>query len=196
MMKFSHGFSFIFKDNKYIHMKNLALLLFLMITLVSCTNKPSLQKYFVENTESKNFISLDIGSDIINTEKMELTTTDKEALKAFDKMNVLAFKKDSTNITNYDVEVQKVKTILKDTTSYNQLMKFGSGNNGASIYFVGEDEHIDEFVVFANRTENGFAVVRILGKDMNPTNILNIIGLIRKANIDIDQLKPLQEIVK
>jgi hypothetical protein len=39
---------------------------------------------------------------------------------------------------------------------------------GASVSFVGTDDHIEEFVFFANKEENGFAVVRILGKDMNP----------------------------
>jgi hypothetical protein len=177
-------------------MKNLVIILFSVVTLVSCSNKPTLQKYFVENTESKDFVAIDLGSDIINTEKMSLTDSDKEALNSFEKMNVLAFKKEESNKSNYDVEFQKVKTILKDTTSYNELMKFGSGNDGASIYFVGDDEHINEFVLFANKEENGFAVVRILGKDMNPMNIMNIINLMKKANVDLEQLKPLQNIMK
>ena len=75
-------------------------------------------------------------------------------------------------------------------------MKFGSGNDGASIYFVGDDEHINEFVLFANKKENGFAVVRILGNDMNPMNIMKIVGFIQKSNIDLEQLKPLQTIMK
>ena len=177
-------------------MKNLVIIVFSIFLLTSCSNKPTLQKYFVQNTESKDFISLDINSDIINTEKITLTDTDKEVLNSFDKMNILAFKKDSVNTKDYDVEVKKVKTILKDTTSYNELMKFGSGNNGASIYFVGDDDHINEFVLFANRKENGFAVVRVLGNDMNPANIINFVSLMKKANIDLDQLKPLQEIMK
>ena len=177
-------------------MKKLLIILFSIVTLTSCSNKPSLQKYFVENTESKDFIAIDLGSDIINTEKMSLTDSDKEALKSFEKMNVLAFKKDDKNIDKYGVEVEKVKTILKDTTSYNELMKFGSGNDGASIYFVGDDEHINEFVLFANKKENGFAVVRILGKDMNPMNIMNVINLMQKSNVNLEQLKPLQEMMK
>lgn len=177
-------------------MKKLIIILFSVVTLVSCNNKPSLQKYFVENAESKDFIAIDLGSDIINTEKMALTEADKETLKSFEKMNILAFKNDKANESNYDVEVKKVKTILKDTISYSELMKFGSGNDGASIYVVGDDEKINEFVLFANRKENGFAVVRILGKDMNPMNIMNIISLMQKSDINLEQLKPLQEIMK
>ena len=176
-------------------MKYLIILL-VLVSFVGCNSKPSLQKYFVENTESKDFIALDLGSDIINTNKMSLTDSDKEALKAFDKINVLAFKKDVANDSKYKVEIEKVKSILKDTISYNELMKFGSGNDGFSVYFVGDDEHINEFVLFANKNENGFAVVRILGKDMNPMNVMNIINLMQKSDINLEQLKPLQEIMK
>ena len=177
-------------------MKNLLIILFSLVTLSSCNNKPSLQKYFVEKTESKDFVAIDLGSDIINTEKMTLTDSDKEALKSFDKINVLAFKKEDKNAVAYGVEVEKVKTILKDTVSYNELIKFGSGSDGASVYFVGDDEHINEFVLFANKKENGFAVVRILGKDMNPMQIMNIISLLQKSDLNLEQLKPLQDIMK
>lgn len=177
-------------------MKKISIILVSIITLVSCNNKPSLQKYFVENTESKDFIAIDLGSDIINTEKMSMTDADKETLKSFEKINILAFKKEDKNNDKYGIEVEKIKTILKDTVSYNELMKFGSGNDGAAIYFVGDDEHINEFVLFANKKENGFAVVRILGKDMNPMNIMNIMSLMQKSKINLEQLKPLQDIMK
>ena len=84
---------------------------------------------------------------------------------------------------------------MKDE-KYQQLMKFGSGKEGASVSFVGSDEHIDEFVFFANRNENGFAVVRVLGKDMNPTHIMNMMSVLQQSNIDLEQLKPLQEMIK
>jgi hypothetical protein len=54
----------------------------------------------------------------------------------------------------------------------------------------------DEFVLFAKKKENGFAVVRILGNDMNPNNILNMISLLQSSDIDMAQLKPLQDLIK
>lgn len=54
-------------------------------------------------------------------------------------MNILAFRADSTDISGYDKEIKEVKAILKDE-SYQQLMKVGSGNDGAAIYFVGNDD--------------------------------------------------------
>lgn len=162
--------------------------------LISCNSEPTLQKYFVENTENKNFIALDVSPDILNVDKTKLSIAQNDALKSFDKMNVLAFKLNDKNKAEFETERAKVDLILKDK-KYQQLMKFGSGKEGASVSFVGTDEHIEEFVFYANKKENGFAVVRILGKDMNPTSVMTMMSVLQQSNIDLEQLKPLQQLM-
>lgn len=169
--------------------------LLVLVTLVSCNSEPSLQKYFVENTNNKDFVALDISPDILNLEKTKLTSEQSEALDSFDKMNILAFKANDKNTAEFETERAKVKAILKDP-KYQQLMSFGSGKDGASISYVGSDDNIKEFVVFANKKENGFAVVRVLGENMNPNNIMTLMSVLKKSNIDMEQLKPLQQLVK
>lgn len=169
--------------------------LFISLFFAGCEQKPTLQKYFVANSDNKDFISLDLAPTFINVDKVSLSTEEKEALESFKKINVLAFKSDSVNVKKFDEEREKVNTILKDK-SYQQLMRVGSGKEGGAIYFVGQDEHIDEFVLYANKKENGFAVVRVIGDDMNPTDVLNLMRLMQKANIDMEQLKPLQALVQ
>ncbi|MBF7090394.1 DUF4252 domain-containing protein [Flavobacterium sp. ALJ2] len=166
-----------------------------LLLLISCNSEPSLQKYFVENTENKNFIALDVSPSILNVDKTKLSAEQSEALKSFDKMNILAFKRNDKNQAEYEVERTKVNTILKNP-KYQQLMKFGSGKDGASVSYVGTDENIEEFVVYANRNENGFAVVRVLGKNMNPNNIMTLMTVLKESNIDMEQLKPLQQLIK
>ena len=56
-------------------MKKLVLLVSCVILLWSCEDKPTLQKYFVKNTESPKFIALDLASNIIKTDKVELSET-------------------------------------------------------------------------------------------------------------------------
>lgn len=176
-------------------MKRIALLSILCsLLLVGCHSEPTLQKYFVENTENKDFIAMDVSPNILNIDSQKLTSEQKQALKTFDKMNILAFKATDKNKAQFETEVAKVKTILKDK-KYQELMKFGSGKEGASVSFVGDDEHIDEFVLFANKKENGFAVVRILGNDMNPTGIMSMLSILKTSNVNLDQLKPLQELM-
>lgn len=163
--------------------------------LTSCNSEPSLQRYFVDNSEKKEFISLDVSPSILNVNKTKLTAEQKTALESFDKMNILAFKLDKNNTVQYEQEREKLSKILKDET-YQELMKVGSGKDAASISFVGDEDHIDEFIIYANKKENGFAVVRILGDDMNPNNILTMLSVLKDANIDMEQLKPLEGLMK
>ncbi|MBC5863922.1 DUF4252 domain-containing protein [Flavobacterium turcicum] len=163
--------------------------------LWSCNNESSLQKYFVEHSEDKNFVALDVSPDILNLDASKLSVAQTEALKSFDKMNVLAFKANATNKAEFETERAKVDLILKDK-KYQQLMKFGSGKEGASLSFVGTDEHIDEFILYGNKKENGFVVVRVLGKDMNPTDIMTMLSVLQQSKIDMEQLKPLQQLMR
>ena len=162
---------------------------------ISCSNKPTLQKYFVEHTEDKDFIALDVSPSILKVDETSLNEDEKKALETFDKMNIIAFKKDSINDTKFKDEVTKVKSILKGE-EYQQLMKFGSTKQGAAIYFIGEDDDIDEFVVYANNATSGFAIVRVLGDNMNPNDVMTLFEIMRKSKVDLDQLKPLEGILK
>jgi hypothetical protein len=165
------------------------------LILFSCNSEPTLQKYFVENSENKDFVALDISPSILNVDKTKLSITQSEALQSFDKMNILAFKLNAENKAQFEIERAKVNSILKDV-KYQQLMKFGSGKEGASVSYVGSDEHIEEFVFFVNKKENGFALIRVLGKDMNPTHVVTMLSVLKESNIDLEQLKPLEELIK
>lgn len=175
---------------------NVVTLIFLvLLALTSCNSEPSLQKYFVENSEKKNFIALDISSGILNIDQTKLSTEQAEALNSFDKMNILAFKANDKNQTEFEAERVKIKGILK-SPKYQELMKVGSGKDGATISFVGTDEDIEEFVIFANRKENGFAVIRVLGKNMNPNNIMILMSVLQNSKINMEQLKPLEKLLE
>lgn len=166
------------------------------LLLVSCNNKPTLQQYFVKNQSEKNFISMDVSPDILKIDKSKLSVEEAKAMASFDKMNVLAFKTNSKNKASYQLEKDKVVEILKDTAEYHQLMKFGSGGAGASISFVGDENHINEFVLFGNKKENGFAVVRILGNDMKPENAMQLLSILQKSNINGKDLSVFEDMIK
>lgn len=176
-------------------MKRLLLLGVVLIVLASCEQKPSLQKYFVEKSETKGFTVFDVSPTMLNLEKAQLTSSEKEVLKAFDKVNILTLMADGKNQNQIQSEKAKVAAILKDE-KYESLIKVNSGKDGAEFKCSGKDEHIDEFVLYGSKTENGLAVIRITGEDMNPTTVLKMIQLIQKSNINVEQLKPLQELFK
>ncbi len=172
-------------------MKQLLVLAF-CFALASCKSEPSLQKYFVEKTEENNFIAVDVSPTMFNIDKSKLTAEEFQAMETLDKINILAFPLTDSTRAQYDTERAKVDEILQDK-KYQELMHFGSGKNGASVSFVGDENHIDEFVLFAKSDESGFAVVRILGKDMNPTAIVTMMSVLKESNMNLDQLKPLQD---
>ena len=177
-------------------MKSIYIVLIAVCSLfVSCNSEPSLQKFFVENQEKKDFIALDISPTILNIDKANLTGDQKKALESFDKMNVIAFKATDKNKAEYEAEKAKLNTILNDK-KYQELIKVGSGSQGASVSFVGTEDNIEEFIFYANKKENGFAVVRVLGDKMNPNDVMNMMSVLQKANIDLEQLKPLQDLMK
>ena len=166
----------------------------MMLLMVSCQQEPTLQKYFVENSEDPGFITLDIAPNFVDNSKMKLTGEEQEALKSLHKLNVLAFKVNDKNQAQFKQEKQKVQTLLK-SEDYEELMHVGSSEQGASIHTVGDGDKIEEFVIYAHQKENGLAVVRVMGEDMNPNNIMTLVGLLQKGAIDTEQLKPLQQLM-
>ena len=162
---------------------------------VACEQKPTLQKYFVEKSERKaeGFTVLDVSPTILNLEKANLSADEKEVLDAFEKVNILTLKADGKNGNEIQAEKEKIATILNDK-KYESLIKVNLGKYGAEFKCVGKDEHIEEFILYGSKKENGLAVVRITGEDMNPTTVLKMLQLMQKSNIDVEQLKPLQDL--
>ncbi len=177
-----------------VHRYGIGIIALFCTLFTACNSEPTLQKYFVENSEKKDFTIIDISPSILNIDTKKLTADQRQAYESLDKMNVLAFKADESNKASYDAEKAKVKEILKDE-KYQQLMKFSDGKDGASVSFVGDENHIDEFVLFANKKDTGFAVIRVLGTDMTPTGIFTMMAMLKQAKIDPEQLKPLQELM-
>ena len=178
-------------------MKNLIFTLLLtLLLLISCTNKSSLQQYFVSNQDQPNFVSVDVSPSILNLDKAKLSKEETTVLASFEKMNILAYKANPKLKLRYNIEKTKVVDILKDTVNYHQLIKIGSGAQGASISYVGDENHINEFVVFGNKKENGFVIARILGRDMKPENAMLLFSILQKSNIEAKQLEVFKDIMK
>ena len=80
--------------------------------------------------------------------------------------------------------------------TYQQLVKYGSGKDGASMNFIGTENHIREFILYGTKSDNGFAIVRILGKDMNPADAMTLLSVLKSAHVDMKQLEALKGFMK
>ena len=159
--------------------------------LISCNNEQSLQKYYVENQEDTDFLALDVPTSMFtNSESLE--TEARETLKSIKKINVLALKKEE-NPAKFEEEKIKLDEIFKNE-KYQLLMKYGGGTRKAELYFTGDDDAIDELIVYGYDDEQGLGVARVLGENMNPQKIMELMKSLDGNNIDVERLKDIGKI--
>ena len=128
--------------------------------------------------------------------KPKLTDEQKEAYESVDKLNVLAFTLGDDNKEEYQVELDKIKLILKDDR-YQELMRGGNSIDGKfMVKFIGDVENIDELIIFGNANDRGFAVARVLGDDMNAGKLMSLQSIIKDKDFDDSNLNSFKEFFK
>jgi hypothetical protein len=176
--------------------KNLITMLVLVATFSSCDQNPSLQVYFVDNELKPGFTTIDIPTSLLNIEVTNLTEEQKEAYKSIDKLNMLAFVVSEGNKVEYEVELKKVKEILNNP-KYQELMRGGNTTDGKfSIKFIGEEDRIDELIIFGNANDKGFAIIRVLGDDMSANKVVKLYSALDTANINESQITQFADFFK
>lgn len=153
------------------------------IVLSSCSTTQSLQEYYVDNTENPSFLAFDIPTSILNLDAAELNEEQKIAYESLRKLKILAFKKTGDNVAAYKTEKKKVKDILAND-DYEELMKMNTEFGSASVRFKGGDDAIDEVVIFGDNKDKGFALVRVLGDEMNPAHFVKLLQALEKSNFN------------
>lgn len=165
------------------------------LLLSSCASQQSLQEYYVDNSENPNFISLDIPASVLKMDEAELTDVQQEAISSLKKFNVLAFRVTDDNQLEYRAERAKVKEILKGE-KFIELMKINSSYGKGVIKYLGDEDAIDEVIIYGDSKEKGFALVRVLGKDMNPAHIVQLMQAIQKSDYKGEGLGEIGEFLK
>ena len=166
-----------------------------LMVLSACSSKQSLQEYYVNNSENPNFISLDVPTSILNLQAEELSEIQQTALQSLKKLNLLAFRKTGENEAEYEVEKAKVNAILKNE-DFVELMKLNSQYGKGVIKYVGDEDAIDEVIIFGSSDDKGFALIRVLGKDMNPAYIVQLMNAIQKSDYTGEGLGEIGEFLK
>ncbi|SDQ67803.1 DUF4252 domain-containing protein [Flagellimonas zhangzhouensis] len=165
------------------------------ILLTSCSSQQSLQEYYVDNSENPNFLSIDVPASILKMDAVDLTDTQKEAVESLRKFNLLAFRKNADNEAEYEAERKKVREILKND-DFVELMKINSQYGKGVIKYLGDEDAIDEVIIFGDSSDKGFALVRVLGKDMNPAHIIQLMQAIQKSDYKGEGLGEIGDFLK
>lgn len=162
------------------------------IGITSCNNEQSLQEYYVSNQGNKDFVALDLPASMLaNMESLD--EDQRKTLETVKKVNFLAIPQKPGNVSRIEVEKNKVNNILKDE-KYQLLMKFGMGDTRIELYFTGEDEAVDEVVLYGFNEEKGMGIARVLGENMNPGDIMNLIRSMEKGDIDMSGVAGVSQI--
>ncbi|KPM33745.1 Hypothetical protein I595_651 [Croceitalea dokdonensis DOKDO 023] len=170
-------------------------LLTVLLCLGACASQQSLQEYYIDNKENSNFISLDVPASILKIESNQLNATQQEALESLRKFNLLAFKMTDANKEEYTLERAKVKQILRDD-DFVELMKINTQYGKGVIKYLGEDNAIDEVIIYGDSDDKGFALIRVLGRDMNPAHIVQLIQALQQSDFDGEGLGEIGEFLK
>lgn len=171
-------------------------MIILVVTLQSCNQNLTLQTFYVDNELAPGFTSLDVPVSMLNIEEEKLTAEQLEAYESVEKISMIAYVLDSGNEADMNAEYEKVKTILKDP-KYEELMRGGNSTDGKFVVkCIGDGEDVDEFILLGNSSATGFAVVRILGDDMNFNKLMNLTSVLDETNIEESQIKDITKFFK
>jgi len=166
-----------------------------MLVLTSCSSTQSLQEYYIDNSENPNFLSVDLPVSLLNMEKADLNEDQREALNSLKKMNVLAFKKTDENTADFEAEKLNVKAILKNE-KFIDLMKINTSYGKGVIKYMGNDEIIDEVIIYGDNDEKGFMLIRVLGDNMKPANLVKFMQAIQQSDYKGEGLGEIGDFLK
>ncbi len=181
------------KDKMTTIVKYLTVLVIAMLSLVSCDNGASLQRYLVDKQEDDRFVKVDIATSLFQSEENSFTEEEKEILNTIKKINVVAYPVKSGNSEEYESEKTIVKNIIGQE-KYKTLGSVKSKDMHLTMKYLGEETAIDEVIVFASSDDKGFGVFRLLCDDMRPDQALKLMRTMERGDIDLSKLSGIGEV--
>ncbi len=165
------------------------------MSLMSCSDGTSLQRYLVDKQDDNKFVKVDIATSLLESDDSNFTEEQRSILNTVKKVNVVAYPLKGGNALEYEAEMQKLKLII-DQEKYITLTTINSNGTKATLKYLGDENAIDEVIIFASDDERGFAVFRLLGDDMKPGQMIKLMTSIDKGDFDVSALSGLGGLFK
>lgn len=175
--------------------KDLLIMLSVLVSFVSCDDGVTLQRYFVDHQESGDFINVDLPGTILSLDETKLNEEQQEAYNSIKRLNFLGFKTNESNMDVYTTEVAKVSAILK-SKKYNDLIEFSDKGKRVVVKYIGDDDQADEVIVFGSSKDMGFGIVRVLGNDMKPEQMVTLVDAMKTSKMDGSQFEGIANFFK
>jgi hypothetical protein len=167
----------------------------LVAMCTSCNQGPTLQTYYVDNELKPGFSQIDAPTSLINIDNVEMTEEQRKAYKSIQKLNILMYTPSDSMDVKLKTEIDKVSAILKNP-KYEELVRANTQDGKVVIKYLGEEENVDELIVFGSSPERGFVIARLLGDNMNAGEIYALASVMQNANFDDVNLQGLTDFFK
>lgn len=167
-------------------------LVFLVLFASACKNEKSLQSYLVESSGKDGFYTGDLPVGSLFTAKADVSDEVKETIKSVKKINVVFLKKTDDNTADYEAEKAKLKNIFT-SDEYKSLGSVKAKGMNVKVYYTGNTDSLDEVIAFGYSKEAGVGVARLLGENMNPAKVIEMINSVK---MDASNLESFSTIFK
>ena len=151
----------------------IVLFTFLIAFFTSC-KKDTVQTYLLESENRPELVSYDFSSDMLAFAKNFIEEAEIHILKSIDKVKLVGLNIEDTSFEAYEQEKQRLQTILENS-EYKKLLNIKKDGHQIKIYYNGEQEAIDEVLVFGYSDDQGVGLARVLGNNINPTEIIEVV---------------------
>tara|TARA_R110001632_G_scaffold81493_1_gene181508 strand:+ start:623 stop:1159 length:537 start_codon:yes stop_codon:yes gene_type:complete len=155
-------------------------LVVLTLVMTSCNKDKSLQSYLVESQEKTGFMTVDIPLSFLKLKSEDVSEDVKATFKSIRKVNLVALPYQN-NEDAYEAEKKTITNILRNSDTYKSLMRMDVKGMKMSVYYTGSADAIDEVIAYGYSKEFGVGVARILGENMNPSKIMEMM-----QNLEMD----------
>lgn len=173
--------------NKII-LKAIVLSIAIAASLTSCDSDPTLQSYIVDSADKEGFISTSIPKTILGIDESKLSEDSQKAYNSINKVSMLMYPKTDSNDASFETEKEQLASILKND-KYTALMTHNQDGMTAKFMYQGDKDSIDEIIIFSTMDKAGMGVARVLGDDMNLSDIMKMLKELEKMDIDPAGLK-------
>ena len=175
-------------------MKKITTLIVAFVVAFSFTscNDDSLQGYLVESQEKDGFITFDVPASILQIKSDDVSEATKATLKTLKKINIVALPFSADNSDAIKSEKTALDKIFKGA-AYKSLMRFNHEDIKIQLYYTGNGDEIDEVIAYAYAASKGVGVARILGDNMNPSDVMKMMNEVKfnSKGVNFNQLSSL-----
>jgi hypothetical protein len=175
--------------------RSLLLVSVLALFLTGCKDKNSIQTYFVDHQELPDFVNYPVSASLIDVSKSNLTKEEQATYNSIKKLDFLAYRLGDNTQEEYNTELEKAKKVLSNK-KYEALMEFKDKGINVEISTIGNEDTVDEFLILGSSKKMGFGVVRVIGDDMKPEELIKLVNKLQNADVDSSQFKGIIDLFK